>query len=110
MLNSSGTIVARYSYDPYGRTTLVQGANLATKQYAGYYQHQPSGLYLTLYRAYDSNTGRWLSRDPIGENGGINLYGYVGNNPIYWTDPWVLLPTTQKEPRITLTQRSKLER
>jgi hypothetical protein len=33
MLNSSGSIVARYSYDPYGQTTLVSGTNLATKQY-----------------------------------------------------------------------------
>ena len=37
MLNSSGAIVARYSYDPYGRATLVSGTNLATKQYAGDY-------------------------------------------------------------------------
>ena len=35
--------------------------------------------------AYD--TLRWISRDPIGERGGINLYGYVGNNSLYWVDP-----------------------
>jgi uncharacterized protein RhaS with RHS repeats len=29
----------------------------------------------------------WLSGDPIGTNGGINLYGYVGNDPINWFDP-----------------------
>jgi RHS repeat-associated protein len=73
--------------DPYGRTTLVSGTNLSDFQYAGYYTHQPSGLNLTLYRAYDPTVGRWLSRDPIGEDGGINLYGYVSNDPIYWTDP-----------------------
>ena len=32
-------------------------------------------------------TGRWLSRDPIGESGGINLYGYVGNSPVNYVDP-----------------------
>jgi uncharacterized protein RhaS with RHS repeats len=37
---------------------------------------------LAPYRAYDSAVARWLSRDPIGENGGLALYGYVGNNPI----------------------------
>jgi len=39
------------------------------------------------YRFYDANLGRWLSRDPIGEEGGINLYGYVGNSPTNLTDP-----------------------
>jgi RHS repeat-associated protein len=86
MLNSSGTIVARYSYDPYGRTTLVSGTNLATKQYANYYVHAASGLYLTKYRAFDPATGRWLSRDPIGEDGGLNLYGYVSNDPEEFSD------------------------
>jgi RHS repeat-associated protein len=82
MTDSSGTIQARYDYDPYGRTTLVSGTNLSDFQYAGMYAHQTSGLNLTKYRAYDPNTARWLARDPIGEDSGINLYGYVGNNPI----------------------------
>jgi len=38
------------------------------------------------YRYYDPTTGRWPSRDPIGERGGINLYGMVGNNPINQID------------------------
>jgi RHS repeat-associated protein len=89
MLNSSGTIVARYGYDSYGRTTLVSGTNLATEQYAAMYLHQPSGLFLTRAgdglstgRAYDPNTGRWLSRDPIGERWESNLYDYVDDDPI----------------------------
>lgn len=61
MLNSSGTIVARYSYDPYGRTTLVSGTDLATKQYAGMMKHVSSGLYLTPFgNTYDPNMGRSL--------------------------------------------------
>ncbi len=94
MCSSTGAIVARYSYDPYGRTTLVSGTNLATFQYAGYYAHQTSGLLFTsagdgnsIGRPYDPTTGRWLSRDSIGENGGLNLYGYVGDNPINYYDP-----------------------
>jgi hypothetical protein len=38
------------------------------------------------FRAYDPVMGRWLSRDPIGEEGGVNLYGYVGNDPIRHPD------------------------
>ena len=86
MLNSSGTIAARYGYDPYGRTTLVSGTNLSDFQYAGYYTHQTSGLNLTWFRAYDPNTARWLSRDPLGEGVGPNLYAYVNNEPINLID------------------------
>jgi uncharacterized protein RhaS with RHS repeats len=39
------------------------------------------------HAAYDPTEGRWLSRDPIGINGGINLYRYAANNPVYWIDP-----------------------
>jgi RHS repeat-associated protein len=92
MCNSSGTIVARYSYDPYGRTTLVSGSNLATFQYAGYYAHQTSGLELAVYRAFDPNSGRWLSRDPVGEAAGTNLFWYVANNAVNNVDPLGLLP------------------
>jgi uncharacterized protein RhaS with RHS repeats len=47
---------------------------------------------LAPYRGYDPRLGRWLSRDPIEEEGGINLYGYVGNGAIEWIDPTGLDP------------------
>ncbi|WP_198159255.1 RHS repeat-associated core domain-containing protein, partial [Methylomonas lenta] len=55
--------------------------------YAGMFNIQGVGLHLTNYRAYDPDTGRWVSRDPIEENGGINLYTYVLNNPLRYIDP-----------------------
>ena len=51
------------------------------------FHHARSGLYLTHYRAYDPHLGRWLSRDPLGLAGGMNLYAYVEGNPISYTDP-----------------------
>jgi RHS repeat-associated protein len=87
MCNSSGSIVATYSYDPYGRTTLVSGSNVATFQYAGYYQHQESGLEFAMFRAFDPNTGRWINRDPIGEFGGLNNYSFTNEDPINAMDP-----------------------
>lgn len=86
MTDRNGDVVAQYEYDPYGRMTKMSGAKDASFGYAGYYVHAPSGLNLTWFRAYDPNLGRWLSRDPIEEMGGMNLYGYVGNNPVNLID------------------------
>jgi RHS repeat-associated protein len=52
-----------------------------------------SGLYFYGYRYYDPVTGRWPSRDPIGERGGKNLYGFVTNNAVLWID-WLGLAVT----------------
>jgi len=88
VIGSSGTnVVARYDYDPYGRRTLVSGSDIADFGFTGHFVHKPSGLHLAMYRAYDANLGRWLSRDPIEERGGLNLYGYVSNSPINFIDP-----------------------
>jgi RHS repeat-associated protein len=87
MTNTSGTVVARYDYDPYGRFTTVIGTNKPDFNFTGLYQHAKSGLDMAVYRFYDPDLGRWISRDPIGENGGINLFGYVENNSINLWDP-----------------------
>jgi RHS repeat-associated protein len=55
--------------------------------YTGRFHDQLTGLQWHLHRWYDPAPGRWLSEDPIGHNGGINLYEYVGNNPLIRTDP-----------------------
>ncbi|GHU10333.1 hypothetical protein AGMMS50225_13530 [Betaproteobacteria bacterium] len=91
VLTQTGTQIASYDYDPYG--SLINNPGTAPEfGYAGMQYHAPSGLYLTKYRAYDPRTGRWLSRDPIGEAGGLNLYGYVGGNPVSFFDPLGLAP------------------
>jgi RHS repeat-associated protein len=77
---------ASFDYDPYGNPTRTKGLISTDFRYAGMFYEQNSGLYLTQYRPYDSRSGRWLSRDPIGESGGVNLYGYVGENPVTYTD------------------------
>ncbi|WP_423855798.1 RHS repeat domain-containing protein [Acidithiobacillus sulfuriphilus] len=56
-------------------------------RYAGLFFHEQSGLYLAVFRAYDPSGGRWISRDPIGEEGGVNLYGYSKNDPTNAIDP-----------------------
>ncbi|OZB75628.1 MAG: hypothetical protein B7X29_10195, partial [Halothiobacillus sp. 13-55-115] len=88
-VDPQGQITSRLRYDSYGTITSSSGT-LPDYRYAGLYAHPQSGLYLATYRAYDPKIGRWLSRDPIREAGGVNLYGYVYNNPIMFYDPYGL--------------------
>jgi RHS repeat-associated protein len=90
MTDTNGTVRACYSYDPYGRRSsnqIVSAPIEADFGFENYYYHAPSGLQLTLFRVYSADVGRWLNRDPIEEDGGINLYQYVANNPINNIDP-----------------------
>ena len=92
VLDEKGSPIARYDYDPYGSLTS-DPSKPPEFGYAGMHYHAQSGLYLTKYRAYDPQSGRWLSRDPIEEAGGINLYAYVGGNPVSFIDLLGLLVT-----------------
>jgi RHS repeat-associated protein len=91
MFTGGGTVVARYDYDPYGRSTTVLGTTPTDFNFTGLYRHSKSNLDLATYRAYDPDLGRWLSRDPIGEQGGTNLYRYVHNDSVNAIDPLGLL-------------------
>ena len=97
-LNSTGTVVAHYEYDPSGRTTVATGskANDFSHRFSTKPLDSATGLYYYGYRYYDPVTGRWPSRDPIWENGGVNLYGFVGNDGVNGLDVVglsVLMPT-----------------
>jgi len=80
--DSSGNVVQEYVYDVWGNLVSSSGSVSQPYEYVGregYYREEE--LYLLGQRWYDSNVGRFISRDPIGEKGGLNLYVYVGNNP-----------------------------
>ncbi|MDR0457757.1 MAG: hypothetical protein LBH10_01815 [Burkholderiaceae bacterium] len=77
------------TYTAYGQTDQSSGMQ-PDKGYAGMFLHD-SGLYLTWHRAYDPLSGRWLSHDPIGEEGGVNLYQYVNGDPVNYMDPFGLV-------------------
>src|SRR5260221_3268690 len=61
------TIRARYSYSPFGVAARVGGDLESDFGFTGHYRHVTPTLGLTLYRAYDAPSARWLSRDPLGE-------------------------------------------
>ena len=87
---SDGNVSARYDYTPYGERTRISGTYEAAKGFTGHDYLADSNFVLTRYRAYDPGLGRWLSADPIGEKGGINLFAYLLGDPVNSFDPFGL--------------------
>ncbi|WP_339132906.1 MAG: RHS repeat-associated core domain-containing protein [Candidatus Electrothrix sp. GW3-4] len=82
--SSDGSVAAAYEYAPFGGLTSAMGSYAETNpfRFSSKYADGVTGLYYYGYRYYSPELGRWLSRDPIGEDGGLNLYGFVGNDGI----------------------------
>ncbi len=87
MTDRNGSVRGQYGYSPVGVRQQLGGDLHADLGFTGHYFHGPSDLHLSLFRAYDASLGRWISRDPLGEAGGQNLYSYVEQDPINWRDP-----------------------
>lgn len=102
MSDNSGVVQASYSFDPYGRTTKIEGSVDSDFGFDGMYVHARSGLDLATFRAYSPALAQWLSRDPLGEQGGANQYSYALSDPINLSDPSGLAPPgTWALPEIT---------
>jgi len=83
-------IVQKYDYDSFGNTKPTTSFR-NSYAYTSREYDQEAGLYYYRARYYDPQDGRFISKDPIGFDGGdVNLYGYVQNNPVNWIDPWGL--------------------
>jgi RHS repeat-associated protein len=85
---SDGTITAHYEYDPFGNVLVITGSEAENNifRFSTKYFDAETELYNYGYRDYSPKLGRWTSRDPIGEEGGLNLYGFVRNDPINFWD------------------------
>jgi RHS repeat-associated protein len=90
LTDKTGAKVVDYTYDPYGNT-MADATIDNPFQYTGR-ENDNTGLYYYRARYYSPNQQRFISEDPIGLNGGINVYGYVEGNPINLIDPWGLAP------------------
>ena len=90
-VSGSGTVLGSVTYGAYGTIDASSGAS-ADFGFAGMLRHSATGNSLTWYRLYNAQSGRWLSRDPIGEAGGFNVYAYVEGNPVSFVDPLGLDP------------------
>ena len=87
-IDTSGSTVAHYEYSPFGRLTAAEGPMAAdfNHRFSTKYQSNETGLYYYGFRYYSAELGRWLSRDPIGEHGGINLYNFLETAPVNGND------------------------
>lgn len=85
---ADGTFGARYHYDLFGNIIYESGSAATSSLYR--FNSKPvdreSGLCYYGYRYYSPAMGRWLNRDPLEEEGGANLYGFVLNDPANWYD------------------------
>lgn len=83
LLDVSGNVTASYEYGPYGELWRATGvdAPLNPFRFSTKYHDAETGLYYYGYRYYSPDYGRFFSKDPIGESGGLNLYAFVNNNP-----------------------------
>ncbi len=88
-IDDAGNVQAHYTYDAFGGTASQTGAMADDFpfRFSSKYLDEETGLYYYGYRFYDSGLGRWLIRDVIDENGGLNLYGFVYNRSIDAIDP-----------------------
>ena len=87
-LDANGNTVAQYIYDAFGNLISKSGplADIFRYRFSTRYFDSETGLYYYGYRFYHPRLMRWLNRDPIEEDGGLNLYCFVENSPLQFYD------------------------
>lgn len=86
LADDAGAVQSTYTYEPYGLTTVTGASSSNSNQFTGR-ENDGSELYQYRARYYSAALGRFISEDPLGISGGLNLYEYALGNPIRFTDP-----------------------
>ncbi len=87
LVDGAGQVLCELERTAFGRTRARPGARAGTQlRFMGQYEDAETGLHYNHFRHYDPDIGRYISPDPIGMNGGINLYRYV-SDPNTMVDP-----------------------
>jgi RHS repeat-associated protein len=96
LFDASGNIAASYDYAPFGEDMTAAGPAAALNPFRFSSEAWDAALGLVCYtfRPYNPLDGRFINCDPIEEQGGLNLYGFVGNDPVNRTDylGWMAMP------------------
>jgi RHS repeat-associated protein len=86
LVDDVGELAWKAQLDVYGVARVEVAKTSCPWRRPGQYEDEETGLYYNRFRYYDPETGRYISQDPIGPTGGLNLYGYT-QDPLYWIDP-----------------------
>jgi RHS repeat-associated protein len=87
LVTAAGEIVWHAAYLPFGKAQITVEQVVNNLRFPGQYFDAETGLHYNWNRYYCPEIGRYITADPIGLAGGINLYAYTGGDPINLTDP-----------------------
>ncbi len=95
LTDESGNVTDQFAYMPYGYATHTAYAGSSDTPFQwlggyGVYYDADTDLHLTLHRAYSSKQKRFISSDPLGIDGGVNVYAMANRNPLAFVDPYGL--------------------
>jgi RHS repeat-associated protein len=94
LTDGNGNIAWKAAYTPFGEAVVSIATVENPFRFPGQYYDQETGLHYNYFRYYNPQTGRYIDPDPIGLEGGINLFAYVANNPLNKIDPLGLAETS----------------
>ncbi len=95
LTKEDGVVTDEFAYMPYGYARHQGHAGSSDTPFQwlggyGVYYDSNTDLHLTLYRAYSSKMKRFISADPLGIDGGVNVYAMANRNPLWFVDPYGL--------------------
>ncbi|UDQ98445.1 RHS repeat-associated core domain-containing protein [Lentisphaerota bacterium WC36G] len=108
LVDETGALANNYEYSPFGKLINEVESIEQPFKFSSEYADSETGLIYYNYRYYNPENGKWLKRDPIAEQGGLNLYGFVNNDSISNIDllglkppsikskMWVSMPTMKR--------------
>ena len=105
-ISESGAVSAEYEYDPFGKVTSHTGMDFDF-QFSTKFHDPDIDMYYYGYRYYSPELRRWASPDPIGEAGGLNLYGFCGNDGVNDFDETGLSSTVPVTHSLEISSKSE---
>lgn len=96
IVSDGNTAIWRWESGPFGEEAAQEDPDndmtdfVYNLRFPGQYYDDETGTHYNYYRTYDPSTGRYVESDPIGLDGSLNTYAYVGNMPTTYVDPFGL--------------------